>query len=120
MLGGILLLVGVFASPAEARLLAFKSPTGNITCVMSTESGSFAQCVLRSKGRGYSIPRRGPVSTYDGSGYDDLARRRFVLNYGKSRRLGRFTCTSRFKGMTCRNRVSKHGFTISKQKQPVF
>jgi hypothetical protein len=109
----------VIATPAaDARLLAFKSPSGNITCVMSTSDGTFAQCELRSMrfGGGFSLPPRGKVTRYD-VGYDDLAGRRFVLDYGESRRLGRYRCTSRNRGMTCRNRISSHGFFVSRERQ---
>jgi hypothetical protein len=107
------------ASPAHARLLAFKSPSGNITCVMSTSSGTFAQCELRSmpiRG-GFMVPPHGPVRRYDVASEDDLAHRRFVLRYGHSRQLDRYRCTSRKSGMTCRNRRSGHGFFISRDRQ---
>jgi len=55
----------------------------------------FAQCELGSNGTGYSIRTRGRTRLYDRAGYDDLADGRFVLGYGRSRRLGVFTCTSR-------------------------
>jgi hypothetical protein len=108
-------------SVADARLLAFKSPSGNITCVMSTDDPPpFAQCELRSKHRGYFVPYRGRVSFYDVDPFDDLKERRTVLRYGRSLRLSRFVCTSRFAGMRCRNTVSGHGFTISRERQHVF
>ena len=61
-------------SSADARLSAFKSPTGNITCVISTRDGGFAQCELRSKpyGGGLMVPSRGRVSRYDVASYDDI------------------------------------------------
>lgn len=110
------------ATSADAGLSAFKSPTGNITCAMSTKDGGFAQCELRSMPRagGFMVPYRGHASRYDVAYYDDLADQRFVLRYGESRRLSRFTCVSRSSGMTCRNRVTGHGFTISRQGQTVF
>ena len=43
-----------------------------------------------------------------------------VLAYGKSRRFGRFTCTSRTTGLTCRDRRSGHGFTVSRERQRLF
>lgn len=106
---------------AEVRLLAFKSPSGNITCVMSTSDGAFAQCELRSMriGGGFMVPAHGRVKRYD-VGDDDLADRRFVLQYGRSRSLGRFRCTSRESGMSCRNHRSGHGFVISRERQRTF
>jgi hypothetical protein len=108
------------SSAAHARLLAFKSPTGNVTCVMSSASGSFAQCELRSTNRGYLIPRHGNVTRYDVDPFDDLAGRRFILRYGTSRRLGVFMCSSRSTGMNCRNRDTGHGFSFSRQHRRVY
>ena len=42
-----------------------------------------------------------------------------ILAYGKSAKLGPFTCTSRPTGLTCTNR-EKHGFFVSVQSQRVF
>ena len=43
-----------------------------------------------------------------------------VLAYGRSLRLGPYTCTSRRTGLTCRNRATKHGFAISRERRKVF
>src|SRR5215211_8561999 len=103
----VVLSVAALVGPAvaEARITAFKSPSGNITCVISTGGGqpTFAQCEVRSRGVGYYLPRRGRVNRYDGRGHDDLADRRFVLDYGRSLRRGAFRCRSRQSGMTCRS-----------------
>jgi|1186.fasta_scaffold12915_1 hypothetical protein len=66
------------------------------------------------------VPRSGRVTRYDVAGDDDLAQQRFVLRYGNSRRLNRFRCISRQSGMTCSNRLTHHGFTISRERQRVF
>ena len=42
------------------------------------------------------------------------------LAYGTSARFGIYTCTSRASGLTCRNRSSRHGFTVSRQSRKVF
>jgi hypothetical protein len=111
--------LAVLAGPAvaEARITAFKSPSGNITCVISIGGGqpTFAQCEVRSRAVGYYLPRRGRVSTYDVAAHDDLAHRRFVLGYGRSIRRGAFRCRSRERGMTCRSLASGHGFTVSRE-----
>ena len=65
------------------------------------------------------VPARGRVHRYDVDD-DDLADQRFVLPYGRSRSLGRFRCSSRESGMSCRNRRSGHGFTISRERQRIF
>lgn len=43
-----------------------------------------------------------------------------VLRYGTSRRFGVFTCTSRSGGLTCANRRTRHGFTVTRQRRRVF
>jgi hypothetical protein len=114
-------LVLLWPGAAEAGVQAFRSPSGNITCVMSTEAGGFAQCELRKRphGGGFMIPRRGGVSRYD-VGYDDLADQRFTLSYGRAARSGPFSCLSRRSGMRCVNSQTRHGFDISLQHQRVF
>lgn len=109
------LMVGAASAPADARLLAFKSPSGNLTCVMSSARRGFAQCEDRSRrnGGGVSVDARGRVQRYD-VGYDDLAGRRFVLRYGHSRRLSDFRCTSRRMGMRCVHLRSGGGFKLSR------
>ena len=41
-----------------------------------------------------------------------------VLAYGKTKRAGPFTCTSRRTGLSCHNR-NGHGFTVSRERQSV-
>ena len=41
-----------------------------------------------------------------------------VLGYGKTKRVGPFTCTSRRTGLSCHNR-NGHGFTVSRERQTV-
>jgi hypothetical protein len=43
-----------------------------------------------------------------------------VLPYGNTRRLGPFRCRSRRSGLTCRSKVSGHGFELSREQQRVF
>lgn len=117
-----MLLSAVSAVPAAARDFAFKSPTGNLTCVISTSSGGFAQCEDRSRprGGGASVSRSGRVTRYDVDGHDDLADNRFVLRYGRSTRLSGFRCTSRESGMTCSYLPKRHGFTMSRGRTVAF
>jgi hypothetical protein len=117
----LLLLPSTVGAESARTLVAFKSPSGNITCVIRNEPDNrFAQCELRSNGRGYFIGLVGRGHTYDGRGYDDLAGQRFVLRYGRSVRLGQFACASRVTGMTCRSLSSGHGFSISRERQRFF
>lgn len=126
----MIILVSILLAPDLAQaltgesartLVAFKSPSGNITCVLRYEPDNrFAQSELGSSGRGYFIGLAGRGHTYDGRGYDDLAAERFVLRYGRSVKLGQLMCTSRATGMTCRSLSSGHGFTISRERQRFF
>jgi hypothetical protein len=43
-----------------------------------------------------------------------------VLAYGKSLRVGRYTCVSTMAGMACRNRSTGHGFSLSRQRYRLF
>jgi hypothetical protein len=43
-----------------------------------------------------------------------------ALRYGKTKRVGPSTCTSRRTGLTCHNRNGHgHGFTVSRERQTV-
>ena len=108
----------------------FKSPSGNIHCWMDTSS---TRCdVLKHS---YPVPKRpaGCVGDWGmafevgttGRGkficvFDTVAGATKVLAYGKSRTIGRYTCTSRSTGMTCRNNRTGHGFTVSRTKVSRF
>jgi hypothetical protein len=43
-----------------------------------------------------------------------------VLRYGRSVTMGWITCVSRFAGLTCRSRLSRHGFFLNRQTQRTF
>ncbi len=110
------------AVPATAAAVEFKSPTGKIKCSLgvtgaacynvmtlatappagSTDCGSGASAA--------SIDRRGARLDCIGNPY--FTNRK--LAYGASLRRGNYVCTSRESGMTCRNRVSKRGFTLKR------
>lgn len=111
------------SSSGPQGITAFRSPSGNITCVITVSAGNgrFAQCELNSMpyGGGFHIDQWSTVSRYD-VGYDDIADRRFTLAYGHSIRRGPFTCTSETVGMTCRSVSSGHGFFLSRERQRTF
>jgi hypothetical protein len=44
----------------------------------------------------------------------------YVVGYGHRVSVGPFTCTSHRTGLTCRSRSSRHGFTLSRDRQRVF
>ena len=108
---------------AEAKTRQFQSPSHNIICMYSSSGGpgAFIRCdVLSLDDIGFFLrrhhrPRRRHVTDVAG----DTTRAR-VLRYGHSRRLGPFTCRSRRSGLSCKSRVSGHGFKLSRKRQRRF
>jgi hypothetical protein len=107
---------------AEGAVRAFRSPTGNLGCMFSSDAdvprqvrcewkgGNDRAVQLTETGKGKRIKITDTV-------FDPGAK---VLAYGKSTTFGRLKCTSRESGITCKSSRSKHGFTVSVQKQRVF
>jgi uncharacterized protein len=109
---------------------AFRSPSGNIGCVVS---GSYARCDIRE--HIWRAPQR-PRSCGLDWGYalaidrrsgghflcagDTTLGAQAVLGYGRRSQRGPFRCTSRVTGMTCRNLHSGHGFSVSRQDRRLF
>jgi hypothetical protein len=122
------------AAPTRiVHLEAFQSPTGNIGCMLI---GGVARCDIVH--RTWVLPPR-PASCPQivdfGQGLEVGAggTGRFVcagdtardpasakLPYGTGAQVGDFLCVSRSTGMTCTNRVSGHGFTLSMQQYRLF
>ena len=117
--------IAVCAPNAAARVSAFKSPTGNIICVLDTT-------LVRSdiRRRAWSPPpkpRSCPVDYGQGLTVDRRGRGRFVCAgdavvdatrtaaYGSLVRRGRFACRVRVSGVRCLNARSRHGFALSRQ-----
>ena len=120
-----LLAPGVLAAmpaPASAAVRTFRSPTGNVGCLFSSNSemppqvrcewrgGNDRAVLVTERGKGRRIKITDTVM-------DPNAK---VLAYGRSTRFGSLRCTSRTTGITCRSARSEHGFTVSVQKQKVF
>lgn len=126
-----LLAATVLAPPAAAKYKGFETPSGNIGCYVDTTGG--ARCDIAERdwrppprpasceldyGQGISVNRSGrghflcAGDTALGAGP--------VLAYGKSVSAGRYTCTSRRSGVTCRNGRSGHGFFISRASYRLF
>jgi hypothetical protein len=128
----------VFAGPAPRAPSAvtpaasawFSSPSRNIGCMMDTSS---VRCDVIS----YSYhPPAKPASCHfawgpsvgvgtTGKGRfrcvsDTVAGAPTILKYGKSRTVGRYTCTSRSTGMTCINTRTGHGFRIARTNYSLF
>lgn len=117
--------VGLGPAAASARTGLFQSPTGNIGCYIST---SYTRCDIAvhdwptpPKPANCDVDYGGglDVGLHGRGGFvcagDTALHQGPVLAYGKRRSAGRFTCTSRAVGMTCRNRRNGHGFFLSRQ-----
>jgi hypothetical protein len=124
----------VLAPAAQASFTEFQSPSKNIACGMSTSFG--VRCDIAE--HSWPLPAKpsgpgcreldfsgGMEVTKKGKGHficagDTLLRQGPVLAYGHSRSVGRWTCSSRTTGMTCRNHKNGHGFTLSRQSYRFF
>jgi hypothetical protein len=123
------------ATPAMADdLLFFRSPTGNISCMIATGEYAIARCDMSSLTPSYTSPpancdldwgssfavalssRKGMLACVGDSVADPAA---VTLGYGQTLSLGGFDCASERSGMTCTNPAG-HGFTISKARQSLF
>jgi hypothetical protein len=130
-----IVLAAVLATPAVADdLLFFRSPTGNISCLIATGEYAIARCDMSSLTPSYTSPppgcdldwgssfevalssRKGMLACVGDSVADPSA---VTLGYGQTLSLGGFDCTSERSGMTCTNPAG-HGFTISKARQSLF
>lgn len=124
-------LLTLAAAPASARLVSFSAPGHNVGCAMT---GRWVRCDIRS--HRWSPPRKprsceldwGSALAVDRSGRaafvcagdTTVNPRGRVLRYGRSERVGRFTCTSRRSGMTCSHGGSGHGFKLSRARYSTF
>jgi hypothetical protein len=130
-----LLLCLVAATPAAADdLLFFRSPSGNIHCLIATGDYAVARCDMISLTPSFTTPppdcdfdwgrsfevtltaRQGQPACVSDTVADPSA---VELGYGQTLSLGGFDCTSERSGMTCTNPAG-HGFTISKARQRLF
>lgn len=125
------LLLALGAAPASARLVMFSSPSHNIGCAMTTR---YARCDIQNRnwapprqprtcrldwGGGLEIGTRGRAG-FVCAGDTTLDPRGRVLEYGQQQIMGRYTCSSRRNGVTCRNRGTRHGFRIARAGYDVF
>ena len=110
------------AAPASARSKSFQTPSHNIYCLYSSSGGpgAFLRCdVLSLNDTGFMLKRRGRGKRIHIT--DSVVKRGAkVLRYGRLIRVGPFGCRSRTSGLTCKSRVSGHGFKVSRQRQRVF
>jgi hypothetical protein len=116
------LALGLFAVPALARTKSFKTPSRNIYCLyMSTQGpGPWLRCdVLSLNDTGFTVDKRHKARKIHIT--DSVVNTRAkTLGYGKTLRVGPFTCASRSSGLKCTSRSSGHGFKLSKQRQKRF
>lgn len=117
------------AGAADAKLVGFSSPSGNIGCMGETGGGNAVneiRCDIRTHsyrppakpascdfdwGGGLSVMRRGRASWNCVS--DTVLGSKSKLAYGTSRRIGGITCKSSKAGMRCTN-AAGHGFFLSR------
>ena len=129
LLAAALFLIG--SSSAQALVL-FHTPSNNIGCAMSDNGtlGVFVRCDIAEIEwtmppepktmacreldyvQGLTMGAKGKPKFFCAG--DTVLRQGRVLRYGHSRRAGRFTCTSRTSGLTCRNRHNGHGLFLSR------
>jgi hypothetical protein len=128
-------LLAVVSASASARNAHFKSPTGNINCILT---GGFADCLLLHN-TWSTLPKkpkwctldwnkpevilnghklqvgscRGDIGPLCGPSSDAVCT---VLRYGQTASTALITCTSRSNGVTCRRRTGRHqGFRIARE-----
>lgn len=135
----LLCVVLAFASTAAAaRIALFQTPTRNIGCAylpaisrgdvptLRCEIGSGLRplphhphrCVQGDFGQAVAMTRRGRAQAICIS---DTVRTPSapVLRYGRTIRVGGFTCTSRRTGLRCAN-AARHGWFLSRQRSFLF
>ena len=130
-LGVLVVAIGLaFAAPAGAAVF-FESPTHNIGCALSTQTG--VRCDIRH--HAWKAPKKPKWCDVDWAGGLEIGRRgtghfvcagdtvlggKRVLGYRKSIRRGRFKCTSYRNGMRCVNLRTDHGFRLARRKATWF
>jgi hypothetical protein len=123
-----------FSGAAAADIVEFRSPTGNINCMIySDPSGATARCDLWELvpsytkrpagcefdwGNSFAVDSRGKgylACVSDAVGGPAAA----VLRYGQAITLGGISCVSAETGMTCTN-AKGNGFSVSKARQKLY
>jgi hypothetical protein len=130
-------LVAAGVAGAVTSLPGFRSPSGNISCLLVPGPPRNVQCQIAHAGyaktlqarcmgpaqngvdwRGFTLTATKPATLVCSGGilYNPTAYRpRYVtLPYGKSWRQGMFTCVSRVAGVTCTSHAG-HGLFVSRQ-----
>lgn len=128
------LLVGTVATagPASAATVAFRTPSGNVSCLYVSSERVGLRCdIVETRttprrpascqldyGHAFGLTRAGrALRLCVGDFVGDPQSR--LLGYGKTLRLGPYTCASTRKQLRCVNRA-RHGFALSRAAQRVF
>jgi hypothetical protein len=119
---------------ATSGIAPFRTPSKNIYCAWDHVSGTaqLLRCDVQRLahqapkpsgcqfewGRSFGVNPTGRASALCVSDavYDKHAK---VLPYGKTRKFGSFTCTSKTSGLRCSNR-SGHGFVLNRDRYKLF
>ena len=112
----------VAAAPATGKTKSFRTPSHKIACLYSSSGGPgpYIRCdALFLNDVGFFLKKTGKGRRHHVTDTvnDPHAK---TLAYGKSLRLGPFSCASRQTGLKCKSRKTGHGFKISRQRQRVF
>ena len=112
-------------------LRSFVTPSRNVGCVVAEES---ARCDIRERawtpppppptceldwGQGLTVTP-GEAGAFVCAGDTTLDPRNPVLPYGDDVEVGRFTCSSRETGVTCRDGNTGHGFFLARERYDLF
>ena len=109
--------IALAVAPAgAAQQRHFRTPSKRIACLMLTTSVRCDTFFLNDTG--FRLTAHGPGRRIHVTDTVALVHEP-TLAYGKSAKVGPFTCTSQTVGLTCRNREG-HGFFVSVQSQRTF
>jgi hypothetical protein len=116
---------------SAAKFKFFKTPSGNIGCVMG---GGAVRCDIKQKsweappkpswcdvdwGFGAAVGRKHKAN-YVCAGDTAFELGEPTLGYGERQVKNRFRCTSKQKGIRCVNTKNKHGFFMSREQVRLF
>ena len=116
---------------SAANFKFFKTPSGNIGCVMG---GGAVRCDIKQKsweappkpswcdvdwGFGVAVGRKHKAN-YVCAGDTAFDPGEPTLGYGERQVKNRFRCTSKQKGIRCVNTKNKHGFFMSREQVRLF
>jgi hypothetical protein len=111
-------LTALAAAPAAeaATQRVFRTPSKTIACLMLKTSVRCDTFFLNDVA--FRLTANGPGKRIHVTDTVALVKEP-ILAYGKSAKLGPFTCSSHTDGLTCTNRQG-HGFFVSRRRQRVF